>query len=85
MAKNIFDASKTYRCRLYTLTLEGQPSVTGNLAADTVEVIDPVFGKQEFAVFTTTSTPDGAFPPVWVGTYRLPMDAKDRWFGGEVE
>lgn len=84
MAKNVFDASKTYRCRLYTLEAQGQPEVTGSLAADTVEVSDPVFGQAEYAVFTTTDTPNGAFPPAWIGVYRLPMDAKDAWYNGEV-
>ena len=84
MAKNVFDESKTYMCRLYQLKLEGQPRVKGTLAADTIETNDPVFGKQEFAVFTTIDTPNGSFPPLWVGTYRLPIEAKNLWFGGEA-
>ena len=48
MAKNVFDESKTYICRLYQLKLEGQPRVKGTLAADTIETDDPVFGKLEF-------------------------------------
>lgn len=87
MAKNIFNAEKTYYCRLHGVTFSNfpeqvEPRVPGKLAADTEEVTDPVFGKEEYAVFTV-GEPNGAFPPQWVGTYRLPMDAKNRWYGEE--
>ena len=85
MAQNVFNAESTYKCRLYLLKLEGQPSVTGTLAADTVEINDPVFGKEEYAVFTVNEPKNSEFPPAWVGTYRLPMSAKNLWYGGEVE
>lgn len=85
MAQNVFNAESTYKCRLYLLKLEGQPSVTGKLAADTVEINDPVFGKEEYAVFTVNEPENSEYPPAWVGTYRLPMSAKNLWYGGEVE
>ena len=85
MAQNVFNAESTYKCRLYPLKLEGRPRVTGTLAADTVEINDPVFGKEEYAVFTVSEPENSEFPPAWVGTYRLPMSAKNLWYGGEVE
>lgn len=89
MAEKVFDASKKYRCRLYGVTFSNfpekkEPALPGVLASDTVEVVDPVFGREEFAVFTVDSDPQGAYPPSWVGTYRLPMSAKSAWFGGEI-
>lgn len=84
MAQNVFNAESTYKCRLCLLKLEGQPSVTGTLAADTVEINDPVFGKEEYAVFTVNEPENSEYPPAWVGTYRLPMSAKNLWYGGEV-
>ena len=85
MAQNVFNAESTYKCRLYLLKLEGQPRVTGTLAADTVEINDPVFGKEEYAVFTVNEPENSEYPPAWVGTYRLPMSAKNLWYGGEIE
>lgn len=85
MAQSVFNPESTYKCRLYSLRLEGQPRVTGKLAADTVEINDPVFGKEEYAVFTVNEPENSEFPPAWVGTYRLPMSAKNLWYGGEVE
>lgn len=85
MAQNVFDSTKTYKCRLINLITDNQPSVPGTLAADTVESSDPIFGNQEFAVFTVNPTPNGTYPPAWVGTYRLPMDDQAAWYDGTVE
>lgn len=89
MAKKVFNESKTYMCRLFghafiNFPENFSPRLKGSLAADTIEINDPVFGKGEYAVFTVNEPENGEFPPAWVGTYRLPMAAKDSWFGGEV-
>ncbi len=90
MAKGVFDATATYKCRLFghaftAFPCQNAPQLTGTLAADTVEVDNPVFGKSEYAVFTVNEPTDGDFSPAWVGTYRLPMSVIDSWFGGKVE
>lgn len=84
MAKNVFDPEKEYQCRLDGIMFTNHPQgvsvlLPGHLAADTVEFDDPVFGKQELAVFTVKDNPNGAYSPKWVGTYRLPMERADSW------
>lgn len=84
MAKNVFDPEKVYQCHLdgimFTHFPEGEaPSFPGHLAADTIEVDHPRWGKQEFAVFTVLDDQNSSYPPERVGTYRLSMDRVDSW------
>lgn len=90
MAQSVFDSGATYKCRLFghafcNFPSKQEPTLIGTLAADTVEIDDPVFGKEEYAIFTVNEPTNSEFSPAWVGTYRLPMSAKSAWFGGEVE
>ena len=86
MAIGVFDPTKTCTCRLWFDFLNGQPLLPGKMEADTVETVDPVFGREEWAIFTVDEAAQpGMFRPQWVGTYRLPMGIKSSWFGGYVE
>ena len=82
----VFDAAKTYACRLFYNMLDNQPLVIGHLAADTVDAgVDP-FGQAEYAVLTVDlPTADRPYPVNYAGTYYLPMAAKSSWFTGELD
>ena len=79
MAKDRFDTSKIYRCRLWGINFEyfpgspgNSPELPGTFAADTVETSGQPGNVDEFAVFTVSEPSGNEYPASWVGTYRLP-------------
>lgn len=80
MAKNVFDPEKQYSVTLYahsfrapTLTWR-PPKLPGTFEADTVEISNGYGEDNEFAVFHVAEPQENAFPALWVGVYRIPMN-----------
>lgn len=80
MAKNVFDTEKRYLVTLYAHTfiaptLSGRhPKLPGTFEADTIEIENGYGEDNELAVFHVEEPKEKAYPALWAGAYRIPMN-----------